>query len=89
MGFGDELMDDEITRFVRASVADELGLVPEDIGPDLDFEELGMTSLNAVLISGVIEERFAIEVDPSLLFENRTLARASAALTTLIESDRG
>lgn len=81
-------MEDEITRFVRLSVAAELGIDPDEIGVDVDLEELGMTSLNAVLVSGVIEEEFETEVEPSLLFENRTLTNISAALKPLIERNR-
>ena len=81
-------MEDEIMRFVRSSVAAELGIDPGEIGPDVDLEELGMSSLNAVLVSGVIEERFETEVEPTLLFENRTLANISAALRALIERER-
>ncbi len=82
-------MEDEITRFIRASVAEELGLSPQEIGLDVDFEDLGMTSLNAVLVSGVIEEHFEIEIEPAILFENRTLASISAALRARIESEKG
>jgi acyl carrier protein len=78
------MMEDEITRFVRASVARELKLSPHEIDAGTDFEELGMTSLNAILVSGALEEEFGIEIEPSLLFENRTLASVSAAVRARI-----
>jgi len=78
-------MSDDITNFLRASVANELGISPEEVSPDTDFEEMGMTSLSAVLVSGVIEDEYDIEIEPSILFENRTLTTVSAALRGLLE----
>ena len=78
-------MIDDVTNFLRASVADQLGISPEEVDPNTDFEEMGMTSLSAVLVSGVIEDEYDIEIEPSILFENRTLATVSAALKGLLE----
>jgi len=78
-------MRDDLVDFLRTSVANELGIGPEDVSPETDFEEMGMSSLNAVLISGVIEDEYDIEIEPSILFENRTLRTVSAALNGLLE----
>ncbi len=78
-------MDDHIKDFVRASVAAELNMDAAEISDDVNFEELGMSSLNAVMVTGVIEDEYGIEVDPSVLFENPSVASFCTALGPLID----
>lgn len=82
-------MSDFIVKFLRQSIANEVGVAPADVVEDIDFETLGMSSLNAVLISGAIEDEFGVEIEPSLMFEHRTLATLKVALDRLFEAARG
>jgi len=52
----------------------------EQIPPDRTFEEYGLDSRSAVRLSGVLEKAFALELDPGLLFEYRTIGSLAAYL---------
>jgi len=59
-------------------------------GPDSPFNELGVDSLDAVSLAGIIEERFAITIDPVEFFDYPTpsaLARMIAARCALTSAD--
>lgn len=66
----------DIVAFLNARLlerVDGLG----SIDPDTDLMELGVRSIDAVLISGEIEDHYGVEVDPVLLFEYRTVNRVA------------
>ena len=79
-------MQDQIVAFLRSGVAEELGLSQDEVAINTDFEDLGMTSLNAVMLSGRIEDEFNVELEPSLVFENRTIAALAEAIAPIIEA---
>ena len=68
-----------LLEFVAERVAERIGA---DAARDLDGDlfELGMDSVDAVELTGEIEERFGIEIDPALPFEERSINRLAAAL---------
>jgi acyl carrier protein len=68
---------DDIVSFVVAQLLDRVGGGISAIDPDADLVELGVKSIDAVLVSGDIEDRFGVEVDPVLLFECRTVNRVA------------
>lgn len=72
---------DEIVAFLLAQLAGPVGTV-EDL--DADLFELGLDSIDSVELTGAIETRFGIEVDPALTFEHRSVnALADHLLATL------
>lgn len=68
---------DEIVAFVSSRILEHVAGDVVAIDPDTDLVELGVKSIDAVLISGDVEDRFGIEVDPVLLFECRTVNRVA------------
>jgi acyl carrier protein len=54
-----------IARFTRQPV--------EAIASDSVLVDLGLQSIDAVLLSGEVEDHFGIELDPSTVFEHDTL----------------
>lgn len=67
----------DIVAFVTAQLLERVeGL--DSIDPDTDLMELGVRSIDAVLVSGEIEDHFGVEVDPVLLFEHRTVNRVAS-----------
>ncbi|HEX8062151.1 MAG TPA: acyl carrier protein [Allosphingosinicella sp.] len=67
---------DDIAAFVTAQLLQRVeGL--HSIDPDTDLMELGVRSIDAVLVSGEIEDHYGVEVDPVLLFEYRTVNRVA------------
>lgn len=66
----------DIAAFVTARLLERVeGL--DSIDPDADLMELGVKSIDAVLVSGEIEDHYGVEVDPVLLFEYRTVSRVA------------
>ena len=68
---------DELVDFLLDRLAERIGCAPEDIDLDSDLIELGVRSIDAVLVSGELEDRFGVEIDPVLLFECRTVNRVA------------
>ena len=72
------------TRLARFSPAAPLDMlrIGADAAIDLDGDlfELGLDSVDAVELTGEIEERFGLEIDPALPFEQRSINRLAAAL---------
>jgi acyl carrier protein len=68
-----------LVEFVAARVAERIG-EHAALGLDRDLFELGLDSVDAVELTGEIEERFGLEIDPALPFEQRSINRLAAAL---------
>lgn len=62
----------EIETLLCQAIAKRLKRDASEIDPEQDFSDMGMKSLDAVVVSGVLEDELGFEVDPSVLFENRT-----------------
>jgi acyl carrier protein len=76
---------DDIVAFLLERLAARIGESAGKIGRDADLIEAGVKSIDAVLVSGELEDRFAAEIDPVLLFECRTVNRiADSVLDTIL-----
>lgn len=64
---------DDLVRFLRAEITQRTGVSDADLRNDELLSALGLSSLEVVLISGAIEDRFDMEVEPTLMFEYRTI----------------
>ena len=67
-------------------IARMLKIDPSLVTLDRSFQDMGLTSLDAVVVSGQLEELIGIEIDPTLLFEHQTITAVVAVLT---EEDTG
>lgn len=63
----------ELVQLMRTAIAARLKCDPAALDPDQEFADMGMKSLDAVVVSGVLEDELGRDVDPSVLFENRTM----------------
>lgn len=61
-------------------VASVLDLEPDSVALDQSFHDIGMDSAEVVIMTGVLEEEFAIEVRAELPFEHPTINGFVAAL---------
>jgi acyl carrier protein len=70
---------DEVVAFLVEQLAERLGgdVAASAVDHDADLIELGIKSIDAVLVSGEIEDRFGAEIEPVLLFECRTVNRVA------------
>ena len=71
---------DELIAFLLDRLAERIGCDPGDIDRDADLIELGIRSIDAVLVSGELEDHFGVEIDPVLLFECRTVNRVAESV---------
>lgn len=79
----ESLRRDEIVAFLVEQLAGRVG--PEAAADhDADLIELGVRSIDAVLVSGELEDRFGIEIEPVLLFECRTVNRVADRVMELV-----
>ncbi|TLF81148.1 acyl carrier protein [Nocardia cyriacigeorgica] len=69
-----------ITGWLAERVADYTGRAAHQVDPDVPLAELGLDSVSAVTLCGEIEDRWALEVDPTLVFDYPTIADIAAFL---------
>ncbi|MEO1702231.1 MAG: acyl carrier protein [Pseudomonadota bacterium] len=63
-------------------------MAPADVKFELAIEEIGIKSVDAVYMCGVLEEEFGIEVDPALIFECETLDMFAHEISALVIAPR-
>ncbi len=76
---------EQIVAFLRERILQRIGLDEARLGNDTPLTELGIKSVDVVLISGEIEDHFALEVDPVMMFEYRTVNAVADRLLALLE----
>jgi thioester reductase-like protein len=75
-----------IEEFVARQVAKVLRIPPGRLSRDKPLNEQGLDSLMAVELFGVLENHLGVPIPPSQLIENPTIAKASAAITRVLET---
>ncbi|MBA3772843.1 MAG: acyl carrier protein [Ramlibacter sp.] len=70
----------DITSWCKTYIASALGVSPESIDAQQDFDELGLDSalITSMLIE--LEEWLELDIPPSMFFSQRTLEAMGAAL---------
>nr|WP_281292146.1 acyltransferase domain-containing protein [Actinomadura decatromicini] len=77
----DDERDRLLTTLVRTHAAAALGHAsPEEIEPDVDLVELGITSFSALELRNLLAEATGVELPATVVFEEPTLARLVARL---------
>ena len=61
-------------------VADYTDRAPHQVDPSIPLAELGMDSVSAVSLCGEIEDRWNLEIDPTLVFDYPTIAAIAGYL---------
>lgn len=75
---------EQIVAFLRERILQRIGLDEARLGNDTPLTELGIKSVDVVLISGEIEDHFELEVDPVMMFEYRTVNAVADRLLALL-----
>lgn len=65
--------DTEILTFLTAALARFTKQEESAIDPEADLVGMGLQSIDAVILSGDVEDHFGIELDPSTVFEHENL----------------
>jgi acyl carrier protein len=76
----------EIVTFLREQVIKRVGVSDADLDNDMPLAELGVTSLDAALITGELEERFDMDIDPTTMFECRTINAVAENVASLAKN---
>ncbi|RAI00087.1 phosphopantetheine-binding protein [Acuticoccus sediminis] len=63
----------EVSEWMIAYVVSALGIQRDDFSPEARFDSYGLDSAELVIMTGIMEEQFNIEIDPELLFETPTV----------------
>jgi acyl carrier protein len=77
----------QINNWIRAYLANLLGVEIEEINDQYEFERFGINSSAAVSLVGDLEEWLDVELSPSLFFEFNTIAQVSNHLAQIIEDE--
>ncbi len=76
---------DLLIAFLRERVSERVSVPIDEIDLDTNLVSIGMRSLDAVLISGQLEDEFQVEIDPILMFEFSTIGEVVANVLEKIE----
>ena len=71
---------DTIQNFLVATIARFTKQPADRIPHDAVLIDLGLQSIDAVILSGEVEDQFSIELDPSTIFEHDTLDSFAAEI---------
>jgi acyl carrier protein len=77
---------ESIIKFISTRIISKTDIKADHIGAEENLKSIGLSSLNAVMISGEIEDEFEIEVDPKIIFESETLSEVADKLMILKEN---
>lgn len=75
MNEGGAMTAADLEAWLTARIAAEIGVAPGAVDADAPFAELGLGSLEAVAISGDLEDLLGRRLDPTLLWEFPTARR--------------
>ena len=67
------LRSDEVLTWIRGYLSDLLDIDAEEIKTSDPLRDFGMDSSDAVVLAGVMEEQFDLELEPALFLRNATL----------------
>ncbi|QGZ35074.1 acyl carrier protein [Stappia indica] len=65
--------ESQLFSFLREQVAQRTKTSADQIRMDMSLSDLGLQSIDAVLVCGEVEDRFEVEVDPAEIFQHDTL----------------
>ena len=70
-----------VVAFLQTHIARFTRQEPEAIDENAVLIDLGLQSIDAVLLCGEVEDHFRIELDPATIFEHETLLSFAAEVT--------
>jgi acyl carrier protein len=74
----------DIRDFLTSEISRRTGVPLSAIEPSTVLVDIGLQSLDAVMICGEIEDRYGIELEPTMMFEYRTFAEVLQAVWRLV-----
>ncbi|RXF74464.1 acyl carrier protein [Hansschlegelia zhihuaiae] len=80
---------DAVREWMIGYVSSTLEIPREVAAPDATFDTYGLDSAEGVIMAGVIEEEFGIEIDPAVFFEDPTINGVAAVVVRLRREQTG
>ena len=74
----------EVREWLRGCAAAYAQRPAEEIDPDLPLSEYGLDSVYALSLCAEIEDRYGIEVEPTLMWDHPAIGPLAEALMPLI-----
>ncbi|MER6561733.1 acyl carrier protein [Streptomyces sp. NPDC001027] len=84
----DAVDTEEIRQWLRGCVAASVRLPTENIDFEVPLSEYGLDSVYVLSLCADIEDRYGIEVEPTLLWDHPAIGPLADALTPLIAGGR-
>jgi acyl carrier protein len=81
--------EERLWEWVRAYLAQVLGVAPESIAFDKGLNNYGLDSIDAILMAGELEEAFGIEIDPASFIECDSFQAVIVLLASYIDKSGG
>lgn len=78
------MLNPDVLSFLKARVAQIVQGDEAAIAVDAPLVDLGLQSIDAVLLCGEIEDQFAIELSPAAIFEHNTLESFAAEVSRIL-----
>jgi len=75
-----------VMAYLKTSIADYTELSADQITAESQLTEIGLQSVDAVLVCGNVEEKFEIEIDPSEIFEHETVGSFAEAVADIVDA---
>jgi acyl carrier protein len=69
----------ELRNWMIEYIAEALKIDATLLSTSATFDSIGLDSVEAVVMTGVMEERFGVDIDPELLFASPTIDAFVAA----------
>ncbi|MEU5881413.1 acyl carrier protein [Spirillospora sp. NPDC047279] len=74
-------MVDDIRRWLVERVADYLDRDAAEVDADAKFADLGLDSVYSMILCGDVEERYGLEVEPTITWDHPTVALLAGHLS--------
>jgi acyl carrier protein len=71
-----------IEGWLVTRIADYTNRAPHQVHPTVPLAELGLDSVSAVSLCGEIEDRWQLDIDPTIVFDYPTVTDIAEFLTT-------
>lgn len=81
-----KLTEEELISFCREELSQMMGVKPESIDANTNFEELRLNSIHAMQMLDELEDRLNISISPIVFWENPTLSSFCKTIANQIKS---
>lgn len=76
----------DLVEFLRDQISQRTKLPVNDVTPGSVLIDLGLQSIDAVLLCGDVEDRFGVEIDPADIFDHETLEAFAQSILKRMDS---